>query len=85
MFKFISLCKNYQYVWSRARNRGLGQGVGVKGGSRGGLKLFTSDCGRHIAVGRDGGCGGEAMMGVRVGARGWGQGGVKGGSETLHK
>ena len=26
-----------------------------EGGSRGGLKLFTSDCGRHIAVGRDGG------------------------------
>ena len=49
----ISLCKNYQYVWGRARNRGLGQGVGVKGG----LKLFTSDCSRHIAVGRNGGCG----------------------------
>ena len=25
------------------------------GGTRGYLKLFTSDCGRHIAVGRDGG------------------------------
>ena len=48
-------------MWGRARNRGLGQGVGVKGG----LKLFPSDCGRHIAVGRDGGCGGDAMMGVR--------------------
>ena len=44
---------------------GWGQGVGVKGGSRGGLKLFTSDCGRHIAVGRDRGCGGKVMMGVR--------------------
>ena len=41
---------------------GLGGGVGEEGGY---LKLFTSDCGRHIAVGRDGGCGGEAMMGVR--------------------
>ena len=30
-----------------------GQGVGVKGGSRGGLKLFTSDCSTHTAVGRD--------------------------------
>ena len=55
MVNDISLCKNYQYVWGRARNRGLGQGVGVKGRSRGGLKLFTSDCDRHIAVGRDGG------------------------------
>ena len=51
-------------MWGRARNRGLGQGVGVKGG-QGGLKFFTSDCGRHIAVGRDGGVWGEAMMGVR--------------------
>ena len=29
-------------------------GVGEQGGY---LKLFTSDCGRHIAVGRDGGVG----------------------------
>ena len=26
-----------------------------QGGVKGGLKLFTSDCGRHIAMGRDGG------------------------------
>ena len=49
--------------------QGQEQGVGargwVQGGVKGGLKFFTSDCGRHIAVGRDGGCGGEAMMGVR--------------------
>ena len=50
---------------------GAGPGTGGwgkswgQGGVKGGLKLFTSDCGRHIAVGRDGGCGGEVMMGVR--------------------
>ena len=59
--------------------QGQEQGVGARGwgqgGSRGGLKLFTSDCGRHIAVGRDGGCGGEAMMGVRrVVGKGGGEG-----------
>ena len=32
-----------------------GKGLGSRGGSRGGLKVFTSDCGRHIVVGRDGG------------------------------
>ena len=55
---------------------GQNQGVGGGGGGQGGyLKLFTSDCGRHIAVGRDGGCGGEAMMGVRrVVERGVGRG-----------
>ena len=39
--------------------QGQKQGVGVRGwgqgGVKGGLKLFTSDCSRHIAVGRDGG------------------------------
>ena len=48
--------------------QGQEQGVGARGWGQGGyLKLFTSDCGRHIAVGRDGGVGvgGEAMMGVR--------------------
>ena len=39
---------------------GWGQGVGVKGGY---LKLFTSDCSTHIAVGRD------------VGLWGWGNDG----------
>ena len=34
------------------------------------MKLFTRDCSTHIAVGRDGGCGGGAMMGV---GKGWGQ------------
>ena len=53
--------------------QGQEQGVGARGWGQGGyLKLFTSDWGRHIAVGRDGGCGGEAMMGVR---RGVGKGG----------
>ena len=34
--------------------QGQEQGVGGKGlGSRGGLKLFTSDCSTHITVGRD--------------------------------
>ena len=41
--------------------QGQEQGVGARGwgqgGVKGGLKLFTSDCGRHIAVGRDGGVG----------------------------
>ena len=63
-------------MWGRARNRGLG----ARGWGQGGyLKLFTSDCGRHIAVGRDGGCGGEAMMGVRrvVGKGGWGEALIK--------
>ena len=36
----ISLCKNYQYVWGRARNRGLGQGVGGQGGVKGGSKTL---------------------------------------------
>ena len=54
-------------MWGRARNRGLGQGVGVKGGQ---LKLFTSDCSTYIAVGRD------------VGLWGWGNdGGGEGGGE----
>ena len=45
---------------------GQNQGVGGGGGgTRGYLKLFTSDCSRHIAVGRDGGCRVEAMVGVR--------------------
>ena len=49
---------------------GWGQGVGVKWGSRGGLKLFTSDRSTHIAVGRD------------VGVWGWGNdGGGDGGGE----
>ena len=49
-------------------------GGGGGGGTRGYLKLFTSDCGRHIAVGRDGGVWGEAMMGVRrVVGRGFNQ------------
>ena len=43
---------------------GWGQGVGIKGGQGGGLKLFTSDCSTHIAVGRD------------VGLWGWGNDGV---------
>ena len=47
-----------------------GRGVGV-GGQGGYLKLFTRDCSTHIAVGRDGGCGGGVMMGV---GRGWGRG-----------
>ena len=29
-----------------------GKGLGSRGGSRGGLKLFTSDCSTHTAVGR---------------------------------
>ena len=37
--------------------QGQEQGVGGKGlgsrGVKGGLKLFTSDCSTHIAVGRD--------------------------------
>ena len=51
--------------------QGQEQGVGGKGlGSRGGLKLFTSDCSTHIAVGRD------------VGLWGWGNdGGGEGGGE----
>ena len=46
----ISLCKNYWYVcvWGRPRGQG-GRGMG-QGGY---LKLFTSDCSTHIAVGRD--------------------------------
>ena len=55
MFKFISLCKNYQYVWRQGQKQGVGARGWGEGGSRGGLKLFTSDCGRHIAVGRNGG------------------------------
>ena len=47
---------------------------GRGGGTRGYLKLFTRDCSTHIAVGRDGGCGSGAMMGVARGqGRGWGQ------------
>ena len=43
------------FVWvAEPGSRGWG------GGTRGYLKLFTSDCGRHIAVGRDGG-----LLGVR--------------------
>ena len=55
---------------------GQTQGLGARAwGQGGGLKFFTSDCGRHIAVGRDGGCGGGAMMGVgRVVVKGVGRG-----------
>ena len=56
--KIINMCR------AGPRTGGWGQGVGVKGGSRRGLKLFTSDCSTHTAVGRDVGCGGGAMMGV---------------------
>ena len=54
--------------------QGQEQGVGGKGlgsrGVKGGLKLFTSDCSTHIAVGRD------------VGLWGWGNdGGGDGGGE----
>ena len=34
---------------------GWGKGLGSRGGQGGCLKLFTSDYGRHITVGRDGG------------------------------
>ena len=53
------------------------QGVGARGWGQGGeLKLFTSDCSTHIAVGKD------------VGLWGWGNDGVgrvvgKGGGERL--
>ena len=57
-------------MWGRARNRGLGARGWDQGGSRGVLKLFTSDCSTHIAVGRD------------VGLWGWGNdGGGDGGGE----
>ena len=64
--KIINMCR------AGPGTGGWGKGLGSRGGQGGGLKLFTSDCGRHIAVGRHGGCGGEAMMGVRrvVGKRG---------------
>ena len=57
-------------MWGRARNRGLGARGWGQGGVKGGLKLFTSDCSTHIAVGRD------------VGLWGWGNdGGGDGGGE----
>ena len=63
-------------MWGRARNRGFGgKGLGSRG-SRGGLKLLTSDCGRHIAVGRDGRVWGW-------GNDGGGDGGGEGGGERL--
>ena len=43
--KIINMCG------AGPKTGGWGKGLG----SRGGLKLFRSDCGRHIAVGRDGG------------------------------
>ena len=59
-------------MWGRARNRGLGPRGWGQWGSSGGLKLFTSDCSTHIAVGRD------------VGLWGWGNdGGGDGGGERL--
>ena len=50
---------------------GQNQGVGGRGRGQGGyLKLFTSDCGMHIAVGKD------------MGLWGWGNdGGGEGGGE----
>ena len=60
-------------MWGRARNRGLGARGWGQGGSRGGLKLFTSDCSTHIAVGRMWGWGND----------GGGDGGGEGGGERL--
>ena len=62
---------------------GQNQGVGGRGRGQGGyLKLFTSDCGTHIAVGRDVAVLGGAMMGV---GRGWGRGWGEALIEVLNK
>ena len=59
--------------------QGHEQGVGARGwgqgGVKGGLKFFTSDCGRHIAVGRDGGSWGWGNDGGEEGGGegGWGE------------
>ena len=59
---------------------GQTQGVGGGGrGTRGYLKLFTRDCGTHIAVGREWGVWGWGNDGggEGVGKGGWGQALIK--------